>query len=42
MIRRWKKGYALAYAEEPTEKMFHSFIAGFNMGYDAHKTKRLK
>ena len=41
-IKRWKKGRIKAYGEEPTEAEFHSFIAGFNMGYDAHKTKRLK
>ena len=42
MVRRWKKGRIKASGEEPTEAEFHSFIAGFNMGYDAHKTKRLK
>ena len=42
MIRRWKEGRIKEFGEEPTERMFHSFIAGFNMGYDAHKTKRLK
>lgn len=42
MIRRGKEGRMKAFGEEPTQEMFHSFIAGFNMGYDSHRTKRLK
>lgn len=41
-IKRWKEGRIKASGEEPTEAEFHGFIAGFNMGYDACKTKRFK
>jgi hypothetical protein len=41
-IKRWKRGLMEDKGIEPTEEMHHSFSAGFNMGYESHKTKRLK
>jgi len=41
-FKLWKEGVIKAYGKEPTEKEIHGFLAGFNMGYDAHKTKRFK
>lgn len=38
----WKEGISKAYGKEPTENEMHSFNAGFNMGYKAHKMKILK
>jgi len=39
-IKKWKEGRVKAYGEEPSEDAFHGFIAGFNMGFDAHKFKK--
>lgn len=42
MLNRWKEGRIKAMKPEPTDKEIEGFITGFNMGYIAHKTKRLK
>jgi len=41
-FKRWKQGLMKALDREPGEGEIRSFIAGFNMGYKAHKQKRLR
>ena len=40
-FRRWCEGYELAYGVSPSDELKTIYKVGFNMGYKAHKTKKL-